>query len=504
MHPISHPWRRSDSFRGGSFHDDGDTEDEDAYVEPYPIPDAETMEERHAFREAVRKETLELRRTIPQQQRSGMRNIMVSLYDRERYGGSERILRRQSGRKKAHSKSGARSPSTVFESPTTTSMLYHQDTSPPPQHETVRGDSDVDDDENKDETSNPATDTSADDSRGDSSSRDQASPISAAKLRPDDDADEEPLKRRRKKLYPMAIVRELRTFAEYASALNYQSAFLHHLGGDDVLDEQGNRPASSWAVSTISIAFSPDGKTMASTHGDHTVKISSCNTGRLLQTLDGHPRTPWTVKYHPFDSSILASGCLGHQVRLWNWVEKTCLQMVRLEYAIISLSFHPTGKVLAISNGTRLHFWGIDGNEGGNRSYNNADDNAAQGGRMRLTEMDQRHMLRCVHFPPNGNTLVIGGVNPSTDDARRRNRSGGIGGGGMSFYLRLWDFDLDRALNPQSDMAANGISIARRPISNVRFVAHTSPFRCSSLLQPRKRPASSLVFFADVSFSLSL
>jgi WD40 repeat protein len=73
------------------------------------------------------------------------------------------------------------------------------------------------------------------------------------------------------------------------------------------------------AVSTISLSFSPDGRTLASTHGDHTVKITSCHTGKLVRNLDGHPRTPWTVKYHPTDSNIVASGCLGFQVRVWDW-----------------------------------------------------------------------------------------------------------------------------------------------------------------------------------------
>ena len=35
-----------------------------------------------------------------------------------------------------------------------------------------------------------------------------------------------------------------------------------------------NDHETEYAVSTISIAFSPDGRTVASTHGDHTVKMS--------------------------------------------------------------------------------------------------------------------------------------------------------------------------------------------------------------------------------------
>ena len=57
---------------------------------------------------------------------------------------------------------------------------------------------------------------------------------------------------------------------------------------------------------------------MASSHGDHTVRIVDCKTGRCLKTLRGHPRTPWCVAFHPSSDQLLASGCLGGQVRVWN------------------------------------------------------------------------------------------------------------------------------------------------------------------------------------------
>lgn len=43
--------------------------------------------------------------------------------------------------------------------------------------------------------------------------------------------------------------------------------------------------SDSTAKSTISVAFSPDGETFASTHGDHTVKIICFRTGRIRATL---------------------------------------------------------------------------------------------------------------------------------------------------------------------------------------------------------------------------
>lgn len=261
---------------------------------------------------------------------------------------------------------------------------------------------------------------------------------------------------RRSMTYPMTVSWEVQTFAEYSSVARYHSSYLHHLG--DNHGEEDDRPAS--AVSTISIAFSPDSQTMASTHGDHTVKITSCNTGRLLQTLEGHPRTPWTVKYHPTNTHVLASGCLGCQVRVWNWKERVCLRMIRLDHAIISLSFHPSGHILAIASGSRLHFWDYN-NHGGE------DGNANSRGA--LTEVEQRHMLRCVHFPPNGTTLIVGGSNPPTEEQRLRSR-GGMSGGGMSFYLKLWDFDLTAALHPKERDARDVLTtlrLHRKALGNV-------------------------------------
>lgn len=57
---------------------------------------------------------------------------------------------------------------------------------------------------------------------------------------------------------------------------------------------------------------------IASAHGDHTIRVSDIYSGQCLQTLSGHCRTPWTLAWHPTMTDILASGCLGGQVRVWN------------------------------------------------------------------------------------------------------------------------------------------------------------------------------------------
>ncbi|OMO95289.1 hypothetical protein COLO4_16009 [Corchorus olitorius] len=105
--------------------------------------------------------------------------------------------------------------------------------------------------------------------------------------------------------------------------------------------------------STIAAAFSPDGKTLASTHGDHTVKIIDCQTGSCLKVLSGHRRTPWVVRFHPLYPEILASGSLDHEVRLWN--------ASTAEYRpIASIAFHAQGEVLAVASGHKLYIWHYD------------------------------------------------------------------------------------------------------------------------------------------------
>ncbi|KAF4525629.1 hypothetical protein B566_EDAN001228 [Ephemera danica] len=70
--------------------------------------------------------------------------------------------------------------------------------------------------------------------------------------------------------------------------------------------------------STFLMVFSPDGRLVASTHGDHCVYVCEMTTGACIRTLAGHPRTPWCLAFHPTSSQLLASGCLGGQVRVWD------------------------------------------------------------------------------------------------------------------------------------------------------------------------------------------
>ncbi|KAF0715334.1 Aste57867_3431 [Aphanomyces stellatus] len=182
--------------------------------------------------------------------------------------------------------------------------------------------------------------------------------------------------------------------------------------------------------SAISIAFSPDGKTFASTHGDHTVKIICYSTGRILQTLVGHPRTPWSVKYHPTNPRYVASGCLGYQIRFWDVYTGKCLYEATLRHAIISVSFHPSGDIIGIASGTCVYTW----------DYQHSGPRIA---------MFSYQTLRSVSFLPDASKILIGEAN------EKYTRPLGSVPSDLTVTLTLWDYDVSwsKATDPGAHKA---------------------------------------------------
>ncbi|MFM6621008.1 MAG: WD40 repeat domain-containing protein, partial [Dolichospermum sp.] len=65
-----------------------------------------------------------------------------------------------------------------------------------------------------------------------------------------------------------------------------------------------------------SLAYSPDGQTLASGSDDNTIKLWNARTGNLLQTLTGHSSSVRSVAYSP-DGQTLANGSYENTIKIW-------------------------------------------------------------------------------------------------------------------------------------------------------------------------------------------
>jgi WD40 repeat protein len=171
-----------------------------------------------------------------------------------------------------------------------------------------------------------------------------------------------------------------------------------------------------------SVAFAPDGKTLASAGGEwhdpeapQAVKVWNASTGRELRSLHGHTALVFCVAFAP-DGRTLASAGWDGTVRIWD--PASGKEKARLDghtAPVRFLAFSPDGKTLATGSfDETARLWDV-----------------ASG--KELLRLDTRpYKVNCVAFSPDGKTLATAENLP----AEKRDQVPELSGPGQ---VRLWD-----------------------------------------------------------------
>ncbi len=143
----------------------------------------------------------------------------------------------------------------------------------------------------------------------------------------------------------------------------------------------------------LAVAFSPDGKTLASGGRDKTVRLWQVSDGKTIASLEGHSGLVRSVAFSP-NGTTLATASADQTVRIWDAKTNACKAVLKaVEGMSGAIAFSPDGKTLA---------------GGGKTGVVTLWDAAT--GKVSATLDGQGAAVWCLVFSPQGGTLATAGT----------------------------------------------------------------------------------------------